>query len=125
MLHHDTGMLARLERARANWNYEVTDGASAPVTTYDMRGLQGLDSHEPILITLNRSTGIREDKIWRHLEYEHPVYSPAAVKAQQRWGEISGRRRTHFCGAYWGYGFHEDGLRSALDVCRSFDLDLA
>jgi len=90
-----------------------------------MSGLQQLDSAEPILVTLNRFSAVREEQIWQRLDYEHPEFSPEAVKAQQRWGEISGKQRTHYCGAYWGYGFHEDGLRSALDVCRGFGLGLS
>ena len=64
------------------------------------------------------------EKILSRFIYEHPVFAPGAVAAQRRHGEISGVRRTHFCGAYWGYGFHEDGVNSALAVCRSFGKDL-
>lgn len=124
VLHRDSDVLPRSKRARANWNYEIDGDASKPVTTYDMCGLQSLESSEPILVTLNPAAAMREDRVWEQLDYEHPVYSPAAVAAQQRWEEISGRRRTHFCGAYWGYGFHEDGLTSALQVGRRFGLAL-
>ena len=71
-------------------------------------------------MTLNRSGDVDPDTVIRRLRYHHPVYTAAALSAQRRWDEVSGQRRTHYCGAYWGYGFHEDGVVSALRVCERF-----
>jgi hypothetical protein len=125
VLHTDTAMLPRKRKAWANWNYIVPrDAESRPVTTYDMSGLQGLDTESPILVTLNDDGRVDPSRVVRRLRYSHPVYDLRAVEAQKQWGLISGACRTHYCGAYWGYGFHEDGLKSALDVCRYFGLEL-
>ena len=71
-------------------------------------------------MTLNTPDDIAPDKVIRRIAYHHPVYSTAAFAAQKRRDEINGVNRTWFCGAYWGYGFHEDGVKSALAVCRHF-----
>jgi predicted NAD/FAD-binding protein len=81
-----------------------------------MNLLQGIASPEPFVVTLNRTDVIDPAKILRRMRYHHPVYSHASVAAQQRKAEIQGRRRTWFAGAYWGWGFHEDGMRSAVEV---------
>ena len=86
--------------------------------TYRLRSLQGIDSAHEILITLNRDDAIREDRVLARFDYAHPVFDAAAIAAQRRHEELNGPRRTWFCGAYWGYGFHEDGVQSALTVCR-------
>jgi predicted NAD/FAD-binding protein len=89
-----------------------------------MSGLQRLATRSPILVTLNDDGRVDDSRVIRRLRYSHPVYSTRAVEAQKQWQRISGMGRTHFCGAYWGYGFHEDGLKSGLDVCDRFDLAL-
>ena len=81
-----------------------------------MNLLQGLPGDTPLVVTLNRSEAIDPAKVLRRLHYAHPVHDHAAVRAQQRWAELQGRRRTWFAGAYWGWGFHEDGIRSARRV---------
>jgi predicted NAD/FAD-binding protein len=89
-----------------------------------MNRLQSLEAPEEFLVTLNRTGEIDPSRILGQFSYEHPLYSFAAFKAQARYGEIGGVRRTHFCGAYWGFGFHEDAVSSALRVARYFGLDL-
>jgi hypothetical protein len=84
--------------------------------TYNMNLLQGLESPEPFCVTLNRGGDIDPAKVIARLTYHHPLYTHATIAAQRRWAEINGVNRTYFCGAYWGYGFHEDGVRSALAV---------
>jgi hypothetical protein len=76
-----------------------------------------LTTSTPVLVTLNRDEAIDPGKVLRSFEYSHPVIDAVAVAAQARHGEISGRNRLSFCGAYWGSGFHEDGLQSAVAVC--------
>ena len=87
--------------------------------------LQGIDAPERFLVTLNPPVGIASDRVLRRISYQHPHYSPAAVTSQKRWKEINGVNRTYFCGAYWGYGFHEDGVVSALKVAERFGVGLS
>jgi len=125
VLHTDIGMLPSRRRAWASWNYHTTVGTQqAASLTYDLSRLQSHESATPILLTLNGSDGIDSSKVIRTLNYEHPHYSRTSLVAQARHSEISGVGRTHFCGAYWGFGFHEDGLNSALAVGRSFGVGL-
>ncbi|HKG65795.1 MAG TPA: FAD-dependent oxidoreductase [Solirubrobacteraceae bacterium] len=116
VLHTDRGLLPRRRRAWASWNYHLPPAGSArgPATvTYHMNRLQSLDARQDYCVTLNRSEAIDPAKIIRRIAYAHPVYTLAGQAAQRRYEEIGGRRRTHFCGAYWGWGFHEDGVASA------------
>ena len=122
VLHTDTGLLPRRRAARAAWNYHVTERPGPVSVTYDMNRLQGLVADHTFSGTPHRSEDIRPERVLRRFVYEHPVYTPEAVAAQRRHGEISGRQRTSFCGAYWGYGFHEDGVDSALRVAAAFDI---
>lgn len=84
--------------------------------TYDLNRLQRLHSEQQFCVSLNLSESIDPDAVLRRIDWAHPVYTPAGVLAQRRVAEISGADRTHFCGAYWGWGFHEDGVNSALRV---------
>ncbi|MGV8952153.1 MAG: NAD(P)/FAD-dependent oxidoreductase [Cypionkella sp.] len=120
VLHTDARMLPRKRKAWAAWNAFIPrDPRDACTVSYCMSLLQGIDSPEPFVVTLNRSEAIDPAKILRRMRYQHPVYSHATVSAQQRKGEIQGRRRTWYAGAYWGWGFHEDGMRSAVEVARA------
>lgn len=116
-LHTDERLLPRQRRAWASWNYHVLPGEKRLATlTYRMNSLQKIESRHQILTTLNRHDEIDPDRILGSWHYEHPVFDLGAIRAQARRHEIQGRRRTWFCGAYWGYGFHEDGVNSGLDV---------
>jgi hypothetical protein len=84
-----------------------------------MNLLQGLTTHEPLIVTLNRTAAIDPAKILRRMQYRHPVYTEKSVAAQSRRAQIQGQRNTWFAGAYWGWGFHEDGISSAVDVCAA------
>jgi predicted NAD/FAD-binding protein len=125
VVHTDVSLLPRNRRAWANWNYRVQrNGVDRPATTYNMSGLQGLDSPEPFCVTLNDTDSIDPATIIDRRWVSHPVFTTAAVDAQKKKERISGVGRTHYCGAYWGFGFHEDGVASGLDVCRKFGLGL-
>ena len=114
ILHTDDRVLPRKPLARAAWNYHLRDPDTERVClTYDMNVLQSIDSSTRFLVTLNRDD-IDPDKILGRYVYDHPVYTPSAVRAQTRRGDISGHHRSFYCGAYWRYGFHEDGVVSAL-----------
>ncbi len=126
ILHHDRRLLPRKKLAWAAWNYHVTPEKDRPVAvTYNMNILQGLQSRQPLLVTLNHEHRIDPDKIIKRLGYTHPVYTPAVTAAQARHGEISGSNRTSYCGAYWRFGFHEDGVMSALTAVRQLQDRLA
>ena len=122
-LHTDARMLPRAPLARAAWNYHTLVEKQQPVAlTYDMNILQTLTSPEPLLVTLNRTADIDSRRILHTATMHHPVYTPGAVAAQRRRHEISGHNRTFFCGAYWRYGFHEDGVVSADWAVKDFEL---
>jgi predicted NAD/FAD-binding protein len=121
-LHTDASFLPRNRRARASWNYHLSTGGERGATlTYWMNRLQAIESRRPLLVTLNRDDEIRPDHRLGRFDYAHPVFDAAALAAQRRRPEIQGARGTYFAGAYWEYGFHEDGVRSALDVCRHLE----
>ncbi len=126
VLHTDTSLLPRARRAWSSWNYHVLrDGTGRVAVTYDMNILQGLETRETYCVTLNRSDVIDPRKVLKKITYHHPAYSRASIAAQARHAEISNHeRRTHFCGAYWGFGFHEDGVKSALAVAAAFGRQL-
>ena len=125
VLHTDRRLLPRRRRAWASWNYHLVDNPSGRATvTYHMNRLQSLRAEREFCVTLNRSETIDPAKVIRKIAYAHPVYTPDGVKAQARVAEISGRNRTHFCGAYWGWGFHEDGVVSGLRVADRFGAKL-
>ncbi|MHB1468116.1 MAG: NAD(P)/FAD-dependent oxidoreductase [Solirubrobacteraceae bacterium] len=117
VLHTDVRMLPRRRRAWASWNYHLLDEpANRPTVTYLMNRLQALRTSDQFCLTLNRNQEIDPAKVRGSFVYEHPVYTADGMRAQRRWDRISGGRRTHYCGAYWGWGFHEDGVVSALRV---------
>ena len=117
LLHTDATLLPRRRKAWAAWNAHVPrDPGQACTVSYCMNLLQGLDAPEALVVTLNRSEAVDPARILRTLQYQHPIHSHASVAASRRKAEIQGRRRTWFAGAYWGWGFHEDGMRSAVEV---------
>jgi hypothetical protein len=119
VLHTDATLLPRRRRAWAAWNAIVPRAPDGECTvSYCMNLLQSLDAQEPIIVSLNSTARIAPDRILRRMRYHHPLYTHAAVRAQRRKHEIQGMRRTWFAGAYWGWGFHEDGMRSAVDVAN-------
>ncbi len=113
VLHTDSRMLPQTPLARAAWNYHALTAKQERVAvTYNMNILQTLTAPEVFMVTLNRTSHITPHRILKRVVFHHPVYTPAAVAAQARRTEISGENRTFYCGAYWRYGFHEDGLVS-------------
>lgn len=124
VLHTDATLLPRARKAWAAWNAYVPDAPQAHCTvSYWMNRLQNLATPTPLIVTLNRSAAIDPSKVLRRLHYRHPVYTQASVHAQTRQVEIQGQHRTWFAGAYWGWGFHEDGMRSAVAVARALGVD--
>ena len=125
VLHTDIKLLPKRPLAWASWNYMLDDNLErAACVTYNMNILQGIESDTTFCVTLNQSEEIEDDKVLRRFVYHHPVLNEASVAAQQRRLEICGKAHTHFVGAYWYNGFHEDGVRSALDVTKRFGMSL-
>ena len=124
VLHTDTSLLPTRRAAWASWNYRL-QGAhdTLPVLTYNMNILQRLKSEHTYCVTLNADSAIDPQKILQRFEYDHPQFSAEGNRAQRRWGEINGVRRTWFCGAYWANGFHEDGVVSAMRVARGLGVE--
>lgn len=140
VLHTDTSVLPKKPLAWASWNYLIDEKASSkvtdetqfatntqaptkPVLTYHMNILQRLTKKHNYLVTLNHE--INDKQVIKRIDYSHPVFNKAAIAAQARWSSISGNGlHTHFCGAYWFNGFHEDGVRSGLQVCQSLGYDI-
>jgi predicted NAD/FAD-binding protein len=123
-LHADRSWLPRTPRAQASWNYRLGPGDdSPPSVTYHLNRLQGLQTSVQYCVTLNPREPIPAGQVLRRLHYRHPRYTLGAVRAQARWHDVSGVRRTHYCGAYWRYGFHEDGLVSAIRVAAALGVE--
>jgi predicted NAD/FAD-binding protein len=117
VLHTDVSLLPQNRKAWAAWNAYLPAHAAEPCTvSYCMNLLQGLQTEVPVVVTLNRTAAIDPLRILRRMHYRHPVHTHQSVAAQARRKEIQGSRGTWFAGAYWGWGFHEDGLRSAVEV---------
>jgi len=126
VLHTDRALLPRRRAAWASWNYHLLDEPTGKSTvTYHMNTLQRLSSERELCVTLNRTEAIDPETVIRRISYAHPVFTPEGWAAQRRHDEISGKRRTHYCGAYWRWGFHEDGVVSALRVAEHFGERLA
>jgi predicted NAD/FAD-binding protein len=120
VLHTDTSLLPRRRRAWASWNYHLVPRPTGlPTVTYWMNRLQSLDADREFCVTLNRSEAIDPAKVIRRISYAHPVYTSAGRVAQTRHADVSGVNRTHYCGAYWSWGFHEDGVQSGLRVAEA------
>jgi predicted NAD/FAD-binding protein len=120
ILHTDARVMPQRPRAWAAWNAFIPrEAGTACTVSYWMNRLQGIDSAEPLLVTLNPTRPIDPAKVLRSLHYAHPVYTQASVAARARKAEIQGASRTWFAGAYWGWGFHEDGMASAVEVAAA------
>ncbi|MGD8396074.1 MAG: FAD-dependent oxidoreductase [Candidatus Eiseniibacteriota bacterium] len=125
VLHTDTGMLPRRRQTWSSWNYYLPrEPRDRVAVSYDMNRLQRLRTERRYVVSLNREDVIDPEAVLRSMTYHHPVYTREAFRAQERLGALNGVRNTYYCGAYWGHGFHEDGVRSALEVARHFGLGL-
>lgn len=129
VLHTDINILPRNTRSWASWNYLLSADKQAQLTkpscvTYNMNILQGIESKHTFCVTLNQTEQIAPQKIIQKFVYHHPVFNHLSLAAQQRRDEICGQNRTHFTGAYWRHGFHEDGVNSAVIVAQRFGISL-
>ena len=125
VLHSDPNLMPRRKAAWSSWNYhKLVDAPDLVTLTYHMNQLQRLPGPIPYLVTLNRTEAVDSEKRHARLTYHHPQYDARGVALQARFEELNGPNHTHYCGAYWGYGFHEDGVVSALRVARCFGEDI-
>ena len=121
VLHTDRSLLPRRRAAWSSWNYHLLGEPTGRSTvTYHMNTLQRLASRHELCVTLNRTEAIDPEHVIATIPYAHPVFTPEGWAAQARHGEISGMNRTHYCGAFWRWGFHEDGVVSAQRVAERF-----
>ena len=121
LLHYDDSILPKRKNAWSSWNYLLDEDQSKAVAlTYNMNILQSLKSDRTFCVSLNSGNLVDESKVIKELSYDHPLFTTSSINAQSRKHEISGKNNTYYCGAYWRNGFHEDGVMSALDVCKDF-----
>lgn len=122
VLHSDVQLMPKRKRVWASWNYigEAHDGGDGALcVSYWMNKLQGLDDSQPLFVTLNPSREVNRDKVHQVFDYKHPLFDTKAMAAQQQLWQLQGQRNTWFCGAYFGSGFHEDGLQAGLACAES------
>ncbi len=125
VLHTDDSVLPRNKTAWSSWNYLLEkQHIDRAAVTYNMNMLQNIQASQTYCVSLNLEHAIQSEQVIGRYLYHHPVFMKQSVPAQQSHSIISGRNRTHFCGAYWGYGFHEDGVKSGLAVCKYFGKEL-
>lgn len=125
VLHTDASVMPKRKIAWAAWNYHLLEGDQSRVpVTYNMNILQSLDCEDQFCVTLNNSDAIDQSKVLKRLNYHHPIYTKESVAAQARHAEINANR-FYFCGAYWRYGFHEDGVVSAMEAIKQFEVDVS
>ncbi len=127
ILHTDGSVMPTIRHAKGSWNFirEKTAGDDSHLSlTYHMNRLQGLKTSKQYYVTLNTGKDIPSDSIIREMDYYHPVYTFDSMNTQEDLPALNGVNRTYFCGSYFGYGFHEDAVRSALDVTKMFGIDL-
>ena len=126
ILHRDENLMPKNKKAWASWNY-LKDADNLDnqgiLLTYSMNILQKIDDKFPLFVTLNSDKKIIPEKIFAKIEYEHPIFDNAAIVAQEELNEIQGLENLYFCGAYQKYGFHEDGLNSAINIAKKFNIN--
>jgi predicted NAD/FAD-binding protein len=127
-LHRDESLMPQRKPVWSSWNYmatqhEMSEASDTVFVSYWMNRLQQLPTRTPLIVSLNPPRPPQEDAIYFQTSYDHPQFDTAAIRAQKQLPNIQGVQNTYFCGAWTGYGFHEDGLRSAVDICRDLDVD--
>ena len=124
-LHTDTTVLPNNKEIWASWNYRIpVNNQEKVMVTYNINKLQNIDSENTYCVSLNLDSKINQEKIINEFEYEHPIFFPGIAEYQAQHKSLIRNNRISYCGAYWGYGFHEDGVNSALKVCESYDMGL-
>ncbi len=120
-LHTDASVMPRKRRAWAAWNARIHADGSRFSCTYNMNILQELNSSHTFCVTLNDPRGVDPDRVLGQYSYDHPVFTRRRLESQRRHTELLNHRHTSYCGAYWGFGFHEDGVKSAMAACAAIE----
>ena len=123
-IHTDISILPKRKSAWSSWNYFKSKEQKSVVLTYNMNILQNLKSKEVFNVTINDPGIIDSNKILKTINYEHPLFTVDSVSAKKKIPSMNGSNHTYYCGAYCGNGFHEDGVNSALEVCKNFNIGL-
>lgn len=127
ILHTDPSVMPTLRHAKGSWNFireKTTDRGSVLSLTYDMNRLQGLKTRDNYFVTLNTGKSLKKGSVIAEMVYHHPTYSFESMKTQSELPSLNGVNKTYFCGSYFGYGFHEDAARSAVQVAEKFGVNL-
>ena len=127
VVHRDTSFMTQNKKCWASWIYlseQKEDHNSSVSLSYWMNNLQGLDENYPIIVTLNPGRQAKEDLMIQEHYFSHPIFDLKAIKAQNQVSTMQGKDNFWFCGAYQRYGFHEDGLLSAVNVAKSMGLSI-
>ncbi len=127
VLHTDDSVMPPLRRAWASWNYKREDapgGEGSLTMTYNMNQLMGLRTQNNYYVTLNSQKPVKEESVVREIHYTHPMYDNHSVSTQTELSCLNGKNNTYYCGSYFGYGFHEDAVKSGIEVAKHFGLDL-
>ena len=127
ILHTDVSLLPPNSNTWASWNYlrfKDIDGNSPVSVTYDMNRLQGLKAHNRYCVTLNSVKPIKPECVVKEIDYLHPVFDSSAIASQDKLKSLNGKNHSYFCGSYFGYGFHEDAVTSAVEVAKQFGISL-
>lgn len=127
ILHTDASVMPPNKRAWASWNYtreNLGEGKQALSMSYHMNRLQGLNTQKQYFVTLNRQQSINPEHIIREFHYTHPLFTEDAVNTQEKLRQIQGKQNTFYCGSYFGYGFHEDAVKSGVAVANALGMDL-
>lgn len=123
-LHTDTQTLPKNKRAWASWNYRLPRERQEGVSiSYNMNLLQNLDTSRTYCMSLNQKDSIDRKHVVQSMRFRHPIFRTGRQNAQKNHKALLRRKGISYCGAYWGYGFHEDGIRSALSVCKAFEVE--
>ena len=125
ILHSDINFMPKRKSVWSSWNYITETGNSGNLSiTYWMNELQGINSPKPILLSLNPKILPNPDLIYGQYSYSHPILDNNAINIQKKLSSIQGKNNLWFCGAWTGFGFHEDGVKSAVEIANSHDIDL-
>ncbi len=123
-VHSDISFLPKRNRLWSSWNYATSPQSNKVSVSYLINELQPLETDTPVIVTLNPHKAVLESKIFRVIDYSHPLFDHHAIDAQKKLSTIQGNNSMYFCGAWEGYGFHEDGLKSAIKVAQKLNLTI-
>ena len=124
ILHKDIKQMPKRKNAYASWVYLYSKKENKVSLSYWMNNLQNIDSNYPLFVTLNPINKIPKEDIFGIYEYDHPVFDYSAIKAQKNLNDIQGKRNIWYCGAWTKYGFHEDGINSAINIAKKLGVEI-